>query len=88
MAMHKAVVSTTIGAEGLPVKSGEHLLVGDTPSSFAESTLQLLGDRSLRDQLGRRARLLVEQNYSWATVSDDFAQVLEKVAEACPTNLA
>jgi len=88
MSMAKAVVSTSIGAEGLPVKSGEHLLVGDTPSSFAESTLQLLGDRSLRDQLGRRARLLVEQNYSWATVSDDFAQVLEKVAEACPTNLA
>ena len=79
MSMAKAVVSTSIGAEGLPVRSGEHLLVADTPSSFAESTLQLLGDPSLRDQLGRRARLLVEQNYSWARVSSDFSQVLEDV---------
>ncbi len=66
-------------AKGLPVKNGEYLLVADTPSSFAESALQLLGDPSLSDQLARRARLLVEQNYSWATVSSCFAQVIESV---------
>ena len=81
MSMGKAVVSTSIGAEGLPVKSRRHLLVADGPSSFAESTLQLLRDPSSREQLGRRARLLVEQNYSWATVSDDFSQVLENVVQ-------
>ena len=79
MSMAKAVVSTSIGAEGLPVKSGEHLLVADTPTSFAESILQLLRDPSAREQLGRRARLLVEQNYSWVVVSNGFAQVLESV---------
>ena len=81
MSMAKAVVSTSIGAEGLPVKTGEHLLLADTPSSFAEKTLRLLGDPSGREQLGRRARLLVEQNYSWATVSKGFAQVLEDVVQ-------
>lgn len=79
MSMAKAVVSTSIGAEGLPVKNGEHLLVADKPSSFAENAVQLLGDPSSREQLGRRARLLVEKNYSWATVSHGFAQVLETV---------
>ena len=79
MSMAKAVVSTSIGAEGLPVKSGEHLLLADTPSSFAEKTLQLLGDPSGREQLGRRARLFVEQTHSWATISNAFAQVLENV---------
>ena len=74
MSMAKAVVSTSIGAEGLPVKNGEHLLVADTPSSFAEKTLQLLADPSAREQLGQRARLLVEQNYSWATVSNDLSK--------------
>ena len=81
MSMAKAVVSTSIGAEGLPVKAGEQLLLADTPSSFAEKTIQLLGDPSGREQLGRRARLLVEQNYSWATVSEGFAQVLEDVVQ-------
>jgi polysaccharide biosynthesis protein PslH len=77
MSVGKAVVSTSIGAEGLPVKSGAHLLLADEPSTFAASTLRLLGDPALRAELGQAARRLVEQNYSWTTVSGGFAQVLE-----------
>ena len=77
--MAKAVVSTSIEAEGLPVGTDEHPLLADTPSSFAEKPLQLLGDPLNREQLGRRARLLVEHNYSWAKGSSGFAQVLENV---------
>lgn len=79
MSMAKAVVSTSIGAEGLPVKDGEHLLLADDPHSFAEITLQLLGDASYREQIGRAGRQLVEENYSWNTVSRGFAQILERV---------
>ena len=81
MSMAKAVVSTSIGAEGLPVKNGEHLLMADDPASFAESTLQLLGNASQRAQIGQAARHLVEENYSWATVSKGFAQALENVVK-------
>jgi sugar transferase (PEP-CTERM/EpsH1 system associated) len=81
MSMGKAVVSTTIGAEGLPVKNGEHLAVADDPAGFADSTLRLLNNSSQRAKLGRRARRLVEQNYSWATVSKGFAEVLENVVK-------
>ena len=81
MSMAKAVVSTSIGAEGLPVKNGEHLLLADDPASFAESTLQLLGNASQRVQIGQAARHLVEENYSWATVSKGFAQALENVVK-------
>jgi len=81
MSMAKAVVSTSIGAEGLPVRNGEHLLLADDPASFAEKTLWLLRDGSERARIGRAARLLVERNYSWATVSRSFAQVLESVVE-------
>ncbi len=79
MSMAKAVVSTSIGAEGLPIKNGEHLLVADNPAGFAVSTLRLLSDPSYRAQVGRAARDLVEQNYSWAKVSNDFGQILENV---------
>ena len=44
--MAKAVVSTSVGAEGLPVKNGEHLLIVDDPASFAEGTVRLLGSAS------------------------------------------
>jgi sugar transferase (PEP-CTERM/EpsH1 system associated) len=81
MSMAKAVVSTSIGAEGLPVKNGEHLLLADDPGAFAESTLRLLGDASQRAQIGQAARHLVEENYSWAKVSKCFGQVLENVVK-------
>lgn len=81
MSMGKAVISTTIGAEGLPVKNGEHLVIADDPASFAESTLRLLGNASQRARLGQAARHLVEENYSWVTVSKSFADVLENVVK-------
>ena len=45
MAMGKAVVSTTVGAEGLPVADGEHLLLADEPRAFARAVVRLLRDR-------------------------------------------
>lgn len=81
MSMAKAIVSTSIGAEGLPVENGKHLLVADDPESFAQSTLQLLSIASQRAQIGCAARRLVEENYSWAKVSKGFAEVLENVVK-------
>lgn len=81
MSMAKAVVSTSIGAEGLPVKNGEHLLIADDPASFAENTLRLLGNPSQRAEIGQAARHLVEENYSWARVSQGFVQALENVVK-------
>jgi len=80
MSMAKPMVSTSVGAEGLPVINGEHLLVADDPASFAEKTIGLLGDKSRRLNMGRAARWLVEQKYSWARVAEDFARALENVA--------
>jgi sugar transferase (PEP-CTERM/EpsH1 system associated) len=79
MSMAKAVVSTSIGAEGLPVNDGEHLLLADSPASFADSTLRLLGSASQRSHIGQAARHLVENKYSWAMVSEGFAGVLQEV---------
>lgn len=81
MSMAKAVVSTSIGAEGLPVIHGEHLLIADDPARFAECTLDLLRDTSRRARFGQAARKLVEKNYSWVTVASEFAQILEKVVK-------
>ena len=78
MAMGKAVVSTTIGAEGLPVLHGKEILLADTPDVFAQSVVQLLQDREMRKTLGQAARELVETKYSWASVARDFALALEK----------
>ena len=54
MAMGKAVVSTTMGAEGLPVRHGENIILADDPADFASQVVQLLRDPQRRAQLGQR----------------------------------
>jgi glycosyltransferase involved in cell wall biosynthesis len=78
MAMGKAVVSTSVGAEGLPVTHGKDILLADTPEEFAAQTVRLLHDKSARDALGASARRLVEENYSWAAVVGSIDAVLQK----------
>jgi sugar transferase (PEP-CTERM/EpsH1 system associated) len=76
MAMSKAIVSTSVGAEGLPVRHGEDILLADTPSDFAESVISLLRDANRRRCLGNAARTLVQENYSWGKVAETFARTL------------
>lgn len=80
MAMGKAVVSTTIGAEGLPVTSGEDVILADQPEAFARSVVGLLQDAAERRRIGKAARHLVEKDYSWESVAGQLAEVLESTA--------
>ena len=68
----KAVVSTRIGAEGNVARHGEHLLLADDSSSFADAVLTLLRDADERKRLGVKARELVEQRYSWEAIGEQF----------------
>jgi polysaccharide biosynthesis protein PslH len=72
LAMGKAIVSTTIGAEGLPLTEGVHVLRADEPLRFAEQVVSLLKDKQQREQLGKAGRSLVEDSFSWAKVATEF----------------
>ena len=79
MAMGKAVVSTTMGAEGLPVRHGENIILADDPADFARHVVQLLRDSQRRVELGRAARQLVEENYGWPSVAAHFDRIIQSV---------
>lgn len=81
MAMGKAIVSTTIGAEGLPVEHGRNILLADKPESFAAEIIWLLSNPERRQEMGSEARRLVEFTYGWATAAKRFDQVLERAAK-------
>ena len=80
MAMGKAIVSTSIGAEGLPVQHKENIILADEPAEFAEQVARLLKDAEERRRIGRAARALVEENFSWRGVAGVFDEVFERVA--------
>jgi sugar transferase (PEP-CTERM/EpsH1 system associated) len=77
--MQKAVVSTSIGCEGLEVEPGRHLLVADQPETFAQAVVGLLRDAEKRRELGRAGRSLVEAEYSWEYCGSRFLRVFERI---------
>ena len=79
MAMGKAVVSTTVGAEGLPVRHAENIILADTPADFARQVVHLLRDSQRRAQLGQAARQFVEENCGWPAAAAHFDQILARV---------
>lgn len=80
MAMGKAVVSTGVGVEGLPVKDREHLILADDAPQFAEAVINLLRNPQRRRELGMAAREFVKNNFSWERAGEAFAEVCRKVA--------
>jgi polysaccharide biosynthesis protein PslH len=77
MAMGKAVVSTPLGAEGLPVQHGENIILAKDPADFALQVVGLLRDPQRREQLGQAARQLVEQSYGWPAVAAHFDRIMQ-----------
>jgi glycosyltransferase involved in cell wall biosynthesis len=69
MAARKAIVSTTLGVEGIGVKPNEEMLIADSPEEFAVAILNLLADQrsgsSLSNRLGENAYDFVSAQYTW-----------------------
>jgi glycosyltransferase involved in cell wall biosynthesis len=80
MGMAKAIVSTTVGAEGLPVTHGQDVWIADAPDAFADAVVSLLRDPARRVQLERAARDLVVTQYDWSAVAGQLEQALEAAA--------
>lgn len=68
MAMGIPVVSTSIGAEGLDVVSGQHLLLADTPEAFSAAVVQLLRDDDMMQRLRANALRFVQERYDWPVI--------------------
>ncbi|HGJ64687.1 TPA: glycosyltransferase [bacterium] len=74
-AMSKAVVSTSIGCEGIDVNDGQNILISDEPRQFAENVIKLLKDKQLRCKLGENGRKLVQQKYDWKAIAKKLESI-------------
>jgi len=76
MASGKPVVSTSLGAEGIPVTPGTNILLADDPNSFAQAVITLLANRPAADELARAGRSFVEEYFSWNIIGARFEKTL------------
>lgn len=70
MAMGKAIVSTSVGCEGLAVRSGRDIVIADGPERFAEEVCRLLEDADARATIGTAARETVVRQYAWPVIGE------------------
>ena len=82
MALGTPVVSTSKGAEGLAVTHGVDILIADSPETFAAAVLRVLSDSTLREQLARNGRDLVERFYTWDRIGGQLETILDEAINA------
>ena len=84
-AMRKAIVSTSIGAEGLDFEPGKEILIADTPAIFARDVIELLRDPARRKMLGEAARNRVLQDYDRTALERSIMNALESLEQSIGT---
>ncbi|MGH9348985.1 MAG: glycosyltransferase family 4 protein [Vicinamibacterales bacterium] len=83
MGAAKAVVSTTIGAEGLDTTDGRDIVLADTPGRFADAVVRILSDASERRRLEEEAHTTASR-YDWAAVATQLEAILARAVEGSP----
>lgn len=78
-AMGKAIVSTSIGAEGLEYTDGKNIMIADTPQSFADKTIELLKNQALKSTLEQNGRKLAEQKYAWDVIGNTIKKEMDAI---------
>jgi glycosyltransferase involved in cell wall biosynthesis len=86
MAMGKALVSTSIGAEGLSFQNGQDLLLADDASSFADAVLLLVREAKARRKF-EQAAVQLAAKFDWSVVSRQFGEVLHRVTSGFAAGL-
>lgn len=81
MAMAKPVISTTVGAEGLPLRDGRDLLIADDAEAFARAIVRTLEDRASARRLGEQARQLVCERFGWEHAAESFVEICAGVTK-------
>ena len=81
LALGTPIVSTTLGADGLDVADGRHLLLADTPEAFANQVLRVLDDPTLAAQLSANGRALVGATYTWQAIGQRMLAIVDEVSE-------
>jgi glycosyltransferase involved in cell wall biosynthesis len=82
LSMGCAIVSTSIGCEGIDVTDGKDIIIADDAESFARKTVEVLSDTELRQRLRENARKLAEEKYSWKTIAPKLERVYQQLASS------
>jgi polysaccharide biosynthesis protein PslH len=87
-AMGKAVVSTSLGCEGLDAVDGENILIRDCPAEFADAVVEVLSNPLLRRRLEENARTTADEVYSWNIIGEGMRNAYREVMQSDVNSLS
>lgn len=76
LSLGKAIVSTSLGCQGIETSHGENILISDTPESFAQSVVKVFSDAELRQHIGSNAFKLAAAKYDWKNICESIASAI------------
>ncbi|MES9969197.1 MAG: glycosyltransferase family 4 protein [Candidatus Thiodiazotropha sp.] len=79
LAQGKAIVSTSIGSEGIEVSDRNNVYLEDSAEGFASSIVELINDEERRKELGNQARKLAEQKYAWPSIATKLIDAYQSI---------
>jgi len=79
MAMRKAIVTTSVGCEGIDLVPGESALFADTPEGLAQAVIRLFREPELRARLAERAAALAAERYGWRSIGEKLDAIAQQV---------
>ncbi|NLU51899.1 MAG: glycosyltransferase [Clostridiaceae bacterium] len=82
LAMGKAVVSTSVGCEGIDVENNKNIYIADTEEEFAQRIIELLKDKGKREELGGEGLKLVREKYRWERIAEQIEAGYENILKA------
>jgi len=82
LSMGKAIVSTSVGCEGLEVTDGKEIAIADSSEKFAEKVVELLRDARLRNSLMNNARKTAVEIYSWKIIAPELIKVYQEAIQS------
>jgi len=80
-AAEKAMLSTSLGCEGLEGISGRELVISDTAEEFAAEAIRLLGDATMRRKLGQAGRRRAEEEFAWPRVAQGMLRLYDDLTQ-------
>jgi glycosyltransferase involved in cell wall biosynthesis len=82
LAMGKAVVSTSVGCEGIDVEDGRNICIADSEEEFVQGVINLLNNGNKREQLEEEGLRLVKEKYQWERIAEQIEREYEKILGA------
>jgi polysaccharide biosynthesis protein PslH len=79
MSMQKAVISTSVGCEGLNLTDGKNIMIADAPGAFAEKVIQFFSDAGICNNIAANGYEFVRENYDWKIIAQRQAAVWEQI---------